>query len=375
MFSDGISTNCDSDEDDRNNVVTSIRKKLLKLRMKYRTEMPLLYALPDSERNIPSSDLLTVNLPAPPPPPNAPPVNIQQPLYVKPVTPSPLLYFHYDKVVKSMYISPIEDGVPPRKLNANCPPSSGTNIHTAGPNHQHSHQNSYRAPIPHGNTSVPGVRPATTQMHYGTHLGGMPNLGVRAPPIPPIPGALRFNPKPTNGQYDQLYVHPQPPPYRHVLNSDEFSPNKQREMSANRINGQIIDVSRVGPSYGQVVGRPLSSNYGINIPTNNPLASSSSNPSMNATMPMSGIRTNVKYSPPGTSMARAARITVPAANSVQPRNSQINLHLPPPPPPPLSPAVSSRPTYHRQTRRNHQPEYELSQVTTSVNQHSPTQRD
>lgn len=51
-----------------------------------------------------------------------PAANLEQPIYLKPPTPVPLVYFHFDSVVHSMYVSQLEKPIPPRLLNPKCVP-------------------------------------------------------------------------------------------------------------------------------------------------------------------------------------------------------------------------------------------------------------
>lgn len=103
---------------------------MLRLRKKRGIDVPAARELVDEKfkqkiRN-PKIDAALEKLPPPPPPTTIPPANLEQPIYLRPPTPVPLVYFHFDSVVHSMYVSQLEKPIPPRLLNPKCvPPGVG----------------------------------------------------------------------------------------------------------------------------------------------------------------------------------------------------------------------------------------------------------
>lgn len=126
-FEDGIYPSRDSDDEDRKLVEEKIRRKVLRLRKKrgidIATSRELLGDI-QSKQQI-QIDPALEKLP-PPPPPNVPlPEYVEQPIYLRPPTPVPLVYFHFDPIVHSMYVSQLEKAIPPRLLNPKCAPPPG----------------------------------------------------------------------------------------------------------------------------------------------------------------------------------------------------------------------------------------------------------
>ncbi|XP_046809314.1 serine/arginine repetitive matrix protein 2 isoform X2 [Lucilia cuprina] len=130
-FEDGIYPSRDSDDEDRKLIEYKIRKKVLRLRKKRGIDVPAARELGEDKLKLklrkPKIDAALEKLPPPPPPTTMPPANLEQPIYLRPPTPVPLVYFHFDSVVHSMYVSQLEKPIPPRLLNPKCvPPGAGT---------------------------------------------------------------------------------------------------------------------------------------------------------------------------------------------------------------------------------------------------------
>ncbi|GBP14300.1 hypothetical protein EVAR_73324_1, partial [Eumeta japonica] len=146
-FEDGIYPSRDSEDEDRKLVEYKIRKKVLRLRKKRGIDVPAARELIESKARLqkPKIDAALEKLPPPPPPATMPPPNLEQPSYLRPPTPVPLVYFHFDSVVHPMYVSQLEKPIPPRLLNPKCVPpgaattsaltATATNVPNTGPNH------------------------------------------------------------------------------------------------------------------------------------------------------------------------------------------------------------------------------------------------
>ncbi|XP_053957190.1 serine-rich adhesin for platelets isoform X1 [Anastrepha ludens] len=126
-FEDGVFPNHNSDEEDRKVIEAKIRVKMRRLRKKLGVAPPCHNLIEDKARK--ERQKADTDKKAPPPPPNgfAPP-SLEQPIYLRTHTPTPLLYFHFDGVVHSMYVSQMERPIPPRLLNQKCLPSSNINV-------------------------------------------------------------------------------------------------------------------------------------------------------------------------------------------------------------------------------------------------------
>lgn len=137
-FEDGIYPSRDSDDEDRKLIEIKIRKKVLRLRRKRGIDVAaardVLGEKLKVEQQKPKINPALEKLPPPPAPPSTmPPANIEQPIYLRPPTPVPLVYFHFDSVVHSMYVSQLEKPIPPRLLNPKCvPPGAATTVGSLG---------------------------------------------------------------------------------------------------------------------------------------------------------------------------------------------------------------------------------------------------
>lgn len=135
-FEDGIYPSRDSDDEDRKLVEDRIRRKVLRLRKKRGIELLVARDLLGDVKikESPKIDPALEKLP-PPPPPSVPlPAHLEQPIYLRPPTPVPLVYFHFDSMVHSMYVSQLEKGIPPRLLNPKCLPPSAPPASARSPN-------------------------------------------------------------------------------------------------------------------------------------------------------------------------------------------------------------------------------------------------
>lgn len=135
-FEDGIYPSRDSDDEDRNLIEYKIIRKIFRLRKKRGIDVPAARELVELKAKLqkPKIDVALENLPPPPPPASMPPANLEQPIYLRPPTPVPLVYFHFDPVVHSMYVSQLEKPIPPRLLNPKCVPQGPSTASTGSGN-------------------------------------------------------------------------------------------------------------------------------------------------------------------------------------------------------------------------------------------------
>ncbi|XP_036336666.1 serine-rich adhesin for platelets isoform X1 [Rhagoletis pomonella] len=119
-FEDGVFPNHNSDDEDRKVVEAKIRVKMRRLRKKLGITPPCHNLFKDKARMAKQKAKSDKKTPPPPPPSGLAPPNLEQPIYLRTHTPTPLLYFHFDGVVHSMYVSQMERPIPPRLLNPKC---------------------------------------------------------------------------------------------------------------------------------------------------------------------------------------------------------------------------------------------------------------
>ncbi|XP_039963916.1 uncharacterized protein LOC120776912 [Bactrocera tryoni] len=130
-FEDGVFPNHNSDEEDRKVIEAKIRVKMRRLKKKHGITPSCYNLFEDKVRKEKQKGSFNKKDQQPPPPPNGfPPPNLEQPIYLRTHTPTPLLYFHFDGVVHSMYVSQMERPIPPRLLNPKCLTSSSIGIVT-----------------------------------------------------------------------------------------------------------------------------------------------------------------------------------------------------------------------------------------------------
>uniref|UniRef100_A0A0A1XIN2 Uncharacterized protein n=1 Tax=Zeugodacus cucurbitae TaxID=28588 RepID=A0A0A1XIN2_ZEUCU len=128
-FEDGVFPNHNSDEEDRKVIEAKIRVKMRRLKKKHGITPPCHNLFKDKvhkEKQKASSNKKDQQ--PPPPPLGFPSPNLEQPIYLRTHTPTPLLYFHFDGVVHSMYVSQMERPIPPRLLNPKCLTSSSVGV-------------------------------------------------------------------------------------------------------------------------------------------------------------------------------------------------------------------------------------------------------
>lgn len=233
-FSDGIKANCDSEDEDRAATIESVRRKLLRLRKKYGVDLPLLYELPDIGVNGASKiDPTLANLPPPPPPPNEPPPHLPQPIYLKPPTPVPLLYFRYDNVVGSMYISPLKEAIPPRKFNPKCVPSTATStLATSSMTPCLQQQTNHSIYKRNGHINMNALHTnVPPPLRYGSFPAPV-NVGTMVPVANAV-GLQQTVHQPMR-RFDKVYSHPPPPP-GHLMPDDVIG-KKNITMGSDRLN-------------------------------------------------------------------------------------------------------------------------------------------
>ncbi|XP_067645683.1 NK-tumor recognition protein [Eurosta solidaginis] len=126
-FEDGVYPNHNSDEEDRKVIEAKIRVKMRRLRKKLGITPQCHSLLVDKIRKSKQKENSNKIAPPPPPPGVIAPPNLEQPVYLRTHTPTPLLYFHFDGVVHSMYVSQMERPIPPRLLNPKCLSTTTTN--------------------------------------------------------------------------------------------------------------------------------------------------------------------------------------------------------------------------------------------------------
>lgn len=129
-FEDGVFPNHNSDEEDRKVIEAKIRVKMRRLKKKHGITPPCYNVFEDKVRKEKQkcSSNKKDQQPPPPPPHGFPSSNLEQPIYLRTHTPTPLLYFHFDGVVHSMYVSQMERPIPPRILNPKCLTSSSIGV-------------------------------------------------------------------------------------------------------------------------------------------------------------------------------------------------------------------------------------------------------
>lgn len=133
-----------------------MRRKVLRLRKKRGIDIPAARQIIDenlSQKPRSKIDPVLEKLPCPPPPPTLVPSNFEQPIYLKPPTPVPFLYYHFDAVVHSMFVSPLERPIPPRLLNPKCMPPGQQQLTT--PTQSATIAGSVRSPL---NVNSSGVK-------------------------------------------------------------------------------------------------------------------------------------------------------------------------------------------------------------------------
>ncbi|XP_004526830.1 uncharacterized protein LOC101453514 isoform X3 [Ceratitis capitata] len=122
-FEDGVFPNHNSDDEDRKVIEAKIRVKMRRLKKRLGIT-PQCHNLFEDKARKERQKVNSNKKPPPPPPIGFAPPNLEQPIYLRTHTPTPLLYFHFDGVVHSMYVSQMERPIPPRLLNPKCLSSS-----------------------------------------------------------------------------------------------------------------------------------------------------------------------------------------------------------------------------------------------------------
>lgn len=199
-FEDGIYPDRDSEDEDRKLIEAKIRRKILRLRKQRGIELTkearelLESTALKAIQNAPIDPALEKLPPPAPPVGSTPPAHLEQPICLRPPTPVPMIYFHFDAVVHSMYVSQMEKAIPPRLLNAskygggvpNSNSSNGSgsssvqspcnrnspNAAAVGKKSQMSHGGGRRGDLPTAASS------SNKPMHFasGPSLGGSPQM-------------------------------------------------------------------------------------------------------------------------------------------------------------------------------------------------------
>nr|XP_036228095.1 serine-rich adhesin for platelets [Bactrocera oleae] len=172
-FEDGVFPNHNSDEEDRKVIEAKIRVKMRRLKKKHGMTPSCHNLFENKVRKEKHKGNSNKKDQQPPPPPHGfPSPSLEQPIYLRTHTPTPLLYFHFDGVVHSMYVSQMERPIPPRLLNPKCLTSSSIGIvtHHADSQSPLYMQSPITAVAPHSHTSKKDVLATFTRPNRNENL-------------------------------------------------------------------------------------------------------------------------------------------------------------------------------------------------------------